>query len=72
VPFTEFAYELGTGGRHSESACYFCRRRQKAARKTVATELVQPVFGVLVSQQIGQAGSMGRDPNELLAKPSRH
>gem|GEM_PF-4314724 len=27
VPFTKFTYELGACGRHSESACYFCRRR---------------------------------------------
>ncbi len=28
VPFIEFLYELGCRGRHTECACYFCRKRQ--------------------------------------------
>ncbi len=28
VPFIEFLYELGGRGRHTECACYFCRKRQ--------------------------------------------
>ena len=34
VPFTEFLYELGGRGRHTECACYFCRKRFNGVART--------------------------------------